>query len=79
MISLSMKGFSKLFTVGLCASFVALGTQTHATAVCDNATIPSSECEALVDLYNSTDGENWTNNDNWLQTGNIDEREGVVA
>jgi len=30
--------------------------------------IPQSECEALVALYNSTDGDNWTNNDGWLQT-----------
>jgi hypothetical protein len=30
--------------------------------------IPSTECEALVALYNSTDGDNWTNNSGWLET-----------
>src|SRR5688572_29847123 len=28
-------------------------------------TIPESECQALRDLYNSTDGDNWRKNDNW--------------
>jgi hypothetical protein len=36
---------------------------------CDNVTeIPKSECEALVALYNSTDGPAWMNNTGWLQT-----------
>jgi len=36
---------------------------------CDSVTeIPQSECEALVVLYNSTDGSTWTNNTGWLQT-----------
>jgi Leucine-rich repeat (LRR) protein len=30
--------------------------------------IPAEECEALVALYDSTDGDNWTNNDGWLST-----------
>ena len=29
--------------------------------------IPQVECEALVALYNSTNGPGWTNNDGWLQ------------
>ena len=28
--------------------------------------IPASECQALVALYNSTNGAAWTNSDNWL-------------
>ena len=28
--------------------------------------IPQNECEALVALYNSTDGDNWNNKTNWL-------------
>ena len=28
--------------------------------------LPSSECEALVALYNSTQGQQWVNNSNWL-------------
>ena len=30
--------------------------------------IPLAECEALVALYNSTDGTNWVDNTDWLQT-----------
>lgn len=44
-------------------------TYTPAAFSCDNVTeIPKSECEALVALYNSTNGPNWTNKTNWLQT-----------
>lgn len=39
--------------------------------------IPQAECEALLALYNSTDGENWTNNTNWNTTSNIDNWAGV--
>jgi Leucine-rich repeat (LRR) protein len=34
----------------------------------DVTTIPYNECEALVSLYASANGENWTRNDNWLET-----------
>jgi Leucine-rich repeat (LRR) protein len=30
--------------------------------------IPQSECEALVALYNSTNGDSWTDRTGWLQT-----------
>lgn len=30
--------------------------------------IPTSECEALVTLYNNTDGPNWITKTNWLET-----------
>ncbi len=30
--------------------------------------IPESECQALVDFYDTTDGENWYYNDGWKQT-----------
>lgn len=36
---------------------------------CATATgLPQGECEALVALYNSTDGANWSDNTNWLAT-----------
>lgn len=41
------------------AGFTSCGSVTE---------IPEVECEALVALYNSTDGPNWTNNTGWLQT-----------
>jgi len=31
--------------------------------------IPASECQALVALYNSTNGAGWTNHSGWLVTG----------
>jgi hypothetical protein len=33
--------------------------------------VPQAECEALVDLYNTTGGDNWTNNSGWLQTNEV--------
>jgi len=30
--------------------------------------IPGSECESLITLYDSTDGDNWTDNTGWIQT-----------
>ena len=37
---------------------------------CSTATgIPSIECQALVALYNSTNGAGWTNHSGWLATG----------
>ena len=38
-----------------------------ASSACDIVTqVPSSECRALVALYNSTDGNNWIDDSNWL-------------
>lgn len=34
-----------------------------------HAAIPTSEAQALVDLYNATNGASWTNNTNWLTAG----------
>jgi hypothetical protein len=37
--------------------------------ICDNVTqIPTEECQALIALYESTDGANWDNNDGWNDT-----------
>ena len=35
--------------------------------------------EALIALYNATDGDNWTNNDNWLSDAPIGEWYGVTT
>ena len=38
-------------------------------AFCDDVTeIPQIECDALVALYESTDGEGWVRNDGWMVT-----------
>lgn len=36
-----------------------------ATDFCDGSTMPASECEALVHLYNSTSGPGWSKQDGW--------------
>ena len=43
------------------------------TFSCENVTdVSVAECEALVDLYTSTDGDHWTNKNNWLGNRNYD-------
>lgn len=65
-----------LLALVLCTAFIAPVLPGTAEALsegitpafsCANVTeIPRSECEALVALYNSTDGSNWTNRGGWL-------------
>ena len=41
----------------------------RSAAFCDSVSqIPTVECQALVDLYNSTGGASWTNRSDWLAT-----------
>jgi len=50
------------------AILVVIAFSAHADTDCTAVTeIPTAQCETLIDLYNSTDGDNWTANDNWLQ------------
>ena len=44
-----------------------------------SATTPETDREALVALYNATDGPNWSNNANWLSDRPIGEWEGVTT
>ena len=38
-------------------------------AVCDSQTeVPITECTALADFYQTTDGENWIDHSGWLET-----------
>ena len=37
-----------------------------------------SDREALVALYNATDGPNWTNNTNWLSEAPLDQWQGIL-
>ena len=47
---------------------------------CSTATgIPQTECEALVALYNSTNGDGWTNHSNWLTTNTPCSWYGVIC
>ncbi|MEK7989369.1 MAG: leucine-rich repeat domain-containing protein, partial [Thiotrichaceae bacterium] len=61
---MSMKYFrylGLLLLLGLPVSGFAFSCQ-------DVTEIPVSECEALVDFYDSTNGDNWTDNTGWKQT-----------
>ena len=42
-------------------------------------TSAETDQEALVALYNATDGENWNRSDNWLSDAPIGEWEGVTT
>lgn len=44
-------------------------TQMSATSICDSVTeIPQIECQALMAIYSSSNGTNWSNNSGWLST-----------
>ncbi|WP_297092238.1 C39 family peptidase [uncultured Draconibacterium sp.] len=48
------------------ASGVAWGIYNYNTFQMNTSGVSEQDSLALVDLYNSTDGDNWTNNENWL-------------
>ncbi|WP_299311241.1 leucine-rich repeat domain-containing protein [uncultured Aquimarina sp.] len=45
----------------------------------DECFVSSSEKQALIDLYNSTNGSNWTNNTNWLTDAPVCDWYGVTV
>lgn len=45
----------------------------------DAADVPTPECQALVDLFESTNGAGWINNNNWLTSSNIDDWFGITV
>ena len=57
------------------AALSACGPDTRPTAT----TSPETDREALVALYNATDGPNWRNNENWLSDAPIGEWHGVAT
>jgi Leucine-rich repeat (LRR) protein len=74
----------RVLSILLSAVFILLSGEnqnlpTTAAGFCDSVSeIPKIECEALIALYNSTDGANWTNNTNWLVTNTPSNWYGVV-
>jgi len=57
-----------------------LSSLAQAATDCSLVTeIPSSECQALIALYNSTDGDNWTNNTGWNVTNTPCSWEGITC
>ncbi len=72
--SLNKKKHSQLWQLAM-ALMLAWGLlalsphEANAAIDCDSVTeIPVAECEALVALYNSTNGPSWVRQDNWLVT-----------
>ncbi|MEN8220451.1 MAG: hypothetical protein ABFS56_29700 [Pseudomonadota bacterium] len=61
--------------------FSLIGLTFNASALdCNQVTeIPSTECEVLVTLYNSTNGDNWTDNNGWLETNTPCSWKGVTC
>ncbi len=57
----------KYLPIGL-AAFSWLSFAQAATDCAVQTQIPKVECDALVDLYNSTDGANWKDNTGWNVT-----------
>ena len=62
-----------LFTLfALLMGLPKLSSQTveaQSSFSCSNVSVLySAECQTLVDIYNSTNGPNWTDNTGWLQT-----------
>ncbi|WP_211075647.1 immunoglobulin domain-containing protein [Aquimarina sp. MMG016] len=49
------------------------------TAVDDTCRVSEAEKQALIDLYNSTNGANWTNNANWLTDAPVCDWYGVTV
>jgi len=49
------------------------------TPVVDTCGVSEAEKQALIDLYNSTDGANWTNNTNWLTDAPVCDWSGVTV
>ena len=75
-----MKSFFRVLiaTMAVCALLVGQrGPKAHASSPI--ATAKSSDRDALVALYEDTDGDNWTNNRNWLSNASLDSWHGVTT
>ena len=78
--------FSFILALALTAALAACGSDERSggTVPDRNASIPTempasaeTDREALVALYNATDGENWNRSDNWLSDAPLGEWYGV--
>ena len=67
MKSLIRLAFLLVFVLSSSIHVLAVQADSVSDFSCADVTeIPQSECEALVALYNSTNGPGWTNSTNWL-------------
>ena len=72
----------KRHLIFLCASslvFTFAYTKNILADCASQAEIPKEECIALVDIYNSTDGTNWTKNTGWTANDKPCTWHGVVC
>lgn len=71
---------SKIFFSLFIAAFVFIVTNTFAVDCANTAQtgVPESECSILVDLYNSTNGPSWNNNQYWLSNQPIGTWQGIT-
>jgi Leucine-rich repeat (LRR) protein len=66
--------------IGLAAGLFTGPSLTQAATDCATVTqIPQTECAALIDLYNSTNGPHWTNNSGWHQTNTPCDWQGITC
>jgi len=76
LIDNTVSEYEKTFTVTLSEPTSGADLETATIIIKDDeptdcaivTEIPEVECEALIALYDSTDGENWTNNTGWNVT-----------
>ena len=76
----SYNGESIVDTIGV----EVLPSTPGSYAICSNilavqASLEADECRALIDLYESTDGDNWYNNAGWHRSLDINEWAGVSS
>gem|GEM_PF-4331480 len=78
-IFFNMKKLYQLISLGIFI-FAIFSGLANATAICDHQdmTVSKAECEALVDLYNSTNGPGWANSTNWLTSPDVETWHGVT-
>ena len=75
-----MKAFFRVLiaTIAVCSLIAGLsGPKVYASSPI--ATAKDAERDALEALYQDTDGDNWTNNRNWLSNASLDSWHGVTT
>jgi hypothetical protein len=45
----------------------------------NNLPVPLNECQALIDLYQSTNGDNWTDNTGWFTDSDMSNRYSITV
>jgi len=69
-----------LVIVGMLLSLLGAEAVSADGFSCSSVTdVPVVECEALVALYNSTNGAGWTNRTNWLETVTVGNWYGITV